>query len=262
MRLIPVIDLLNNQAVHAVKGDRCNYKPVKSVLCETSDPLAVARAFRDQLGLKEIYIADLDAIQNPSRRIHRNLIENLACRENIDIILDAGISDHARISMWLNAGIHRIVVGSETLDTLDTAKEIPAVTDPSRVVFSLDCRNGKIISQCPVLRGLSPLKTLETLKSSGWREVILLDLARVGSGRGIHRPLAIEARANFPTLTLLVGGGITGPEEISALDTMGVDGILAATIFHLGIVGPDHLSGLQIQHGKHIPKARARRKDS
>jgi phosphoribosylformimino-5-aminoimidazole carboxamide ribotide isomerase len=244
MRLIPVIDLQNNRAVHAVKGDRRNYKPVKSVLCNTSDPLELARAFRDRLGLDEIYIADLDAIRDSSRSNHRNLIENLFSRENIDIILDAGISDTQKISEWIDAGIHKIVIGSETLNTLDTVKEISAVVDPNRMIFSLDCRDGRVLSKCPELSSLSPLKILKILQSSGWREIILLDLARVGSGYGIDRSLVADVRVNFPNLTLLVGGGIAGLEEIKELNSLGVSGILVATVLHQGIIGPQHIPEL------------------
>jgi phosphoribosylformimino-5-aminoimidazole carboxamide ribotide isomerase len=244
MRLIPVIDLQNNQAVHAVKGDRLNYKPVKSVLCDTSDPLEIARAFRDRLGLDEIYIADLDAIRDSSRSNHRNLIENLFSRENIDIILDAGISDIQKIPEWLDAGIHKIVIGSETLNTLDTIKEIPAVVDPNRIIFSLDCRDGRVLSKCPDLSKLSPLKILKILQSSGWQEIILLDLARVGSCYGINRSLTVDIRVNFPYLTLLVGGGIASLEEIKELNSLGVSGILVATVLHQGIIGPRHIPEL------------------
>jgi len=244
--LIPVIDLLNNQAVHALKGDRRNYKPLKSVLCDTPDPLEIARAYRDLLGLNEIYIADLDAIQDSSQSNHRNLLETLFSRENTDIILDAGISDTRNISQWLDLGTHKIVVGSETLKTLDALKEIPAEIDPDRMIFSLDFRDGRILSNCPDLSNLSPLKILEILQSSGWQEIILLDLTRVGSGYGIDYSLAVEVRATFPDLILLVGGGITGPEEIKELDSLGTAGVLVATVLHNGIIGPQHLPGLNL----------------
>jgi len=236
--------LLNNQAVHAIKGERAFYKPVKSVLCNTSNPRQIARAFRDQLGLNEIYIADLNAIQNSSQSIHRNLIENLSSIENIDVILDVGVSDVKNISKWLDLGIHKIVVGSETLNTLDALKEIPAMIDRNRIVFSLDCHDGRILSKCPDLQALPPLETLKIIQSFGWQEIILLDLARVGSSYGANRSLVVEVRANFPNLSLLVGGGITGREEIKELNSLGVGGVLVATVFHQGTIGPQHLPEL------------------
>jgi phosphoribosylformimino-5-aminoimidazole carboxamide ribotide isomerase len=240
MRLIPVIDLLNNQAVHAVRGKRKHYKPVKSVLCNSSDPLEIAVSFRDKLGLNEIYIADLDALQDSDRTKHRNLIEHLSSREGFRILLDAGISGAGEAQNLLNTGIYRVIIGAETLNSMNALKDIPSSVDPGRLIFSLDCRNGEIISACPELAGLSPINALEHLESSGWREVILLDLARAGSGLGIDCSLIIEAQAGFPELTLLAGGGITGPEELSRLQSLGVGGVLVATAFHNGTIGPQH----------------------
>jgi phosphoribosylformimino-5-aminoimidazole carboxamide ribotide isomerase len=244
MRLIPVIDLLNNRAVHAVKGERKHYKPVVSVLCASSEPLEIARAFRDHLGLDEIYVADLNAIEDFERKTHSGLIERLSSREKFRVLLDAGISDAREAWQCIDTGISKIIIGSETLKNQDALQAIPCSVEPDRLVFSLDCRNGKILTKCPELAALSPIEALEYLRSSGWREVILLDLARVGSGQGIDRSLIMEARASFPKQTLLVGGGITGPEELDRLQSLGIGGVLAATALHKGTIGPQHLSGL------------------
>jgi phosphoribosylformimino-5-aminoimidazole carboxamide ribotide isomerase len=244
MRLIPVIDLLNGQAVHAIKGNRAKYKPVKSVLCDTPDAISLARAFRDRLGLNEIYIADLNAIQDSGRTCHRDLIATLAHDERLDIILDAGIPDSEDAQSWLRLGIRKTVIGAETLHTMHALQEIPAVIDPERLVFSLDMRAGKIVSSCPKLASMPPLKALENLHSSGWQEVILLDLNRVGSGEGIDRMLLIQAQSNFPRLKLLAGGGIANTEQLLDLKSLGIAGVLVATALHRGVILAQHLSAL------------------
>lgn len=244
MRLIPVIDLLNNQAVHAVKGERKYYKPVESVLCNSTDPLEIARTFRDSLGLNEIYIADLDAIHGSESAGHRNLIRNLSSGEGIRVLLDAGISDTAQARNRLDTGVCKVIIGSETLANLYDIEELPSGVDPDRLIFSLDCRNGKIFTKCLDLAGMSPIQALECLQSSGWREIILLDLARVGSCRGVDRSLIIEARASFPELSFLVGGGITGPKEVNWLHSLGINGILLATALHDGTIDPRHITAL------------------
>ena len=63
MRVVGVIDLKDGTAVHAVRGERERYRPVSSVIAgDDGDPLALARAFRSELGLDDLYVADLDAI--------------------------------------------------------------------------------------------------------------------------------------------------------------------------------------------------------
>ena len=62
MRVIPVIDLKGGVAVHAVRGDRERYRPLRSRIAEGSDPVQLTRAVRERFGLDELYVADLDAI--------------------------------------------------------------------------------------------------------------------------------------------------------------------------------------------------------
>jgi phosphoribosylformimino-5-aminoimidazole carboxamide ribotide isomerase len=241
MKLIPVIDLLNGQVVHAVRGQRQHYQPVKSVLCNTSDPLAIAKAFRDRMGLNEFYIADLDAIQRHSQSRHRKIIEALIRIDGIRIILDAGVSDIKSIRELFDMGVRKAVVGSETLCMLSSLEEIPKEAVSERLVFSLDLRAGKILSRCAALSEMPSMKALEHLQSAGWQEVLLLDLMRVGSGEGVDRTLMSEARARFPRLHLLVGGGISKAGDLIELESLGVAGVLAATAFHNGAIMAQHI---------------------
>jgi phosphoribosylformimino-5-aminoimidazole carboxamide ribotide isomerase len=244
MRIIPVIDLLDGLAVHAVKGDRAHYRPVMSVLCDTPDPIMLAESYHSRLGLNEIYIADLNAIQGTGFTGHRNMIAELAGRERMDIILDAGIPNAEKAGTWLELGVEKIVIGGETLHSLDALQDIPAKISRDRLIFSLDLRAGKILSQCPALADKHPMALLELLQSAGWCEVILLDLSRVGSREGADHTLAAEACANFPDLKLLTGGGIADPKELLELKSLGISGVLAATALHSGIISARHISAL------------------
>jgi len=238
------MDLLDGQVVHAIKGERKHYQPVKSVLCDMADPLAVARAFRDRLGLNEIYIADLDAIQDSRQTNNREVIAVLARRERLNIILDAGVSDVENSRKWLELGIRKVVIGAETLRAADALRSIPVRIERDRLVFSLDCRAGKVFSQCFALAAMLPMELLKHLQSAGWQEVILLDLGRVGSGEGADRALAAEARARFPGLSLLVGGGIANPDELIELESLGIAGVLVASALHRGIIVAQHIATL------------------
>jgi phosphoribosylformimino-5-aminoimidazole carboxamide ribotide isomerase len=54
MRVIPVIDLKSGAAVHAVRGERERYRPLRSEIVAGSDPIRAARALRRALGLDEL----------------------------------------------------------------------------------------------------------------------------------------------------------------------------------------------------------------
>src|SRR5262245_39342414 len=110
VRIIPVLDLLGGVAVHAIAGNRQDYRPLASHWCESADPVAVAKAMRQRCGFEEIYLADLDAIlgRPPNAGLYREL-QSLGFR----LWLDAGIrtaEDALRFQ-----GVTYLVVGLETI---------------------------------------------------------------------------------------------------------------------------------------------------
>ena len=48
-KIIPVIDILNSKAVHAVKGEREKYKPLKTVLIKSTDPVEITKQLKSYL---------------------------------------------------------------------------------------------------------------------------------------------------------------------------------------------------------------------
>lgn len=233
MRIIPVLDLLHGQVVHAVKGMRERYQPIQSVLCDSTEPVQVAKAFREQLGIEEIYIADLDAIQTGGQASHVKAITALA-EAGFHILLDAGVSEVDTAQKWLSLGVGKVVIGAETLNTWEAMEELPTRLPIERLVFSLDMRAGKILSGCQELVAREPLAALEHLEACGWQEVILLDLERVGSETGIDQELISRVRAKFPGTSLILGGGVKGADDLLALKRLGVAGALMATALHQG----------------------------
>lgn len=221
---------------------RQHYKPVRSILCASSDPIVIAESFLGTLGLRELYIADLDAIQAVSGTDHRPVIEKLARRNDFEIILDAGVSDAESAIRWIDAGIRKLVIGSETLVSLEALKAISGAVGTDRIVFSLDCRDGKILCLCSGLRGATPLEALSQVEALGLREAILLELDRVGSGSGANHRLVSEMRNAFPGISLLLGGGISSAGEMLRLRALGVEGVLLATALHNGMIDREHLA--------------------
>lgn len=240
MRIIPVIDLKDGLAVHAVKGERQAYQPVKSTLLATADPLAVANAYRQQLGLKEAYIADLDAILYARPQL--DLVADLARSSNLNLMVDAGIHDPDNVREFLSIGASKVIIGAETLNAWEELQDIRDLVPGEKLVFSLDMRAGEIFSRCAALSELSPLEAIQRLYENGWQEIILLDLARVGMQSGVDRALIDEACKRFPDLKLLVGGGIRDIDDLNNLKASGVNGVLVATILHLGLLNRDQIS--------------------
>jgi phosphoribosylformimino-5-aminoimidazole carboxamide ribotide isomerase len=242
MRVVGVIDLKDGAAVHAVRGERERYRPVRSVIAgDDGDPLSLARAFRSALGLDELYVADLDAIGGVGE--HSAGIAALA--HEAHIMVDAGVTEPERARALLELGAHRVVVGTETLTGPDALDRLLRELPEGAVVLSADLRDGRVLSPHPQLAGLPALAALSRLHAEGLREAIVLDMARVGSGVGPDVGLIAELHAAFPDLELLAGGGVRDAEDLRALGEAGAAGALVATALHAGVIGPRELAELR-----------------
>jgi phosphoribosylformimino-5-aminoimidazole carboxamide ribotide isomerase len=243
MRVVPVIDLKDGTAVHAVRGERERYRPVSSVIAgDDGDPVALARGFRSALGLDELYVADLDAIGGGSGA-HTALLAALA--REARVMVDAGVSEPAAARALLDLGAHRVIVGTETLSGSEALDRLLTELPEGAVIVSVDLRDGRLLSPDRQLAGLPAIDAVARLHRPGLREVIVLDLARVGSGAGPDVDLIAEIHAAFPDLELLAGGGVRNVEDLRALDAAGAVGALVATALHGGVIGPRELAGLR-----------------
>jgi phosphoribosylformimino-5-aminoimidazole carboxamide ribotide isomerase len=240
MRVVGVIDLKDAAAVHAVRGERERYRPVRSVLAgEDGDPHALARAFRSKLGLDELYVADLDAIVGTGD----NSASIGALARDARVMVDAGVTEPARARALLALGAHRVIVGTETLSGPDALDRLLAELPDGRVILSVDLRDGRVLSPDAQLAGLPALDAMSRLPRV--REAIVLDLARVGSGAGLDVGLIAAIHAAFPDVELLAGGGVRGVEDLRALQRAGAAGALVATALHSGVIGPRELAELR-----------------
>jgi phosphoribosylformimino-5-aminoimidazole carboxamide ribotide isomerase len=247
MRVIPVIDLKSGAAVHAVRGERERYRPLRSEIVSGSDPVQVARAVREALGLDELYVADLDAFDGGSA--HREVLAALA--REARLMVDAGVTEVATVRRLLKLGAARVVIATETLADPAALERLRAGLPDAPLVLSLDLRAGRVLSPGPELAELGAAEALARLERSGVREVIVLDLARVGSGAGPDVALVRKLCARFPELELLAGGGVRDVADLRALAQAGAAGALVATALHGGAIGHDELRALGDRGGGH-----------
>ncbi len=194
-----------------------------------------------RLQLEELYVADLDAIEGGEAP--QAAIAALA-REG-RVMLDAGAEDVDAVQRLLELGIDGVVVGTETLSHPDGLLRLQSKLPDARVIISLDLRAGRVISRAPGLRGLSPGDALMRLGPAGGREVIVLDLARVGTAGGPDVALIAELSRRFPRLRLLAGGGIRDADDLKALHNAGAEGALVGTAVHTGVISRHEIDALR-----------------
>jgi phosphoribosylformimino-5-aminoimidazole carboxamide ribotide isomerase len=226
MRVIGVIDLLGGRAVHARGGQREAYAPVVSVagVAVDGDALAVARRYLE-LGVPELYVADLDAIGGAPRQ--DDLIRSLLAL-GAPVWLDAGGATASAARDGLLVESSRLVVGLETLDSWESIAAVARVAGTARTVFSLDLRDGVPLR----MAADDPVALAELGVRAGAGTVIVLDLARVGSGRGVDFDLLARVREALPDVELVAAGGVRDETDLEFLATAGCTAALVATALH------------------------------
>jgi phosphoribosylformimino-5-aminoimidazole carboxamide ribotide isomerase len=221
MQIVPVLDLRDGIVVHARRGDRASYAPLRSSLFMGCDPPSALQALVRACNAPAVYIADLDAIT--CRSPQRALL--LALREHspVPIWLDAGFDD-AEAALEAHAAGFIPVMGSESLRD---SSPIAAMADrlPSDAwLLSLDAD-----AQGP----RDPAGVLQ--QTQHWpQRVIAMDLSRVGSEAGGVGDWLMRCRALAPSRDWIAAGGVRNRNDLDALAAVGVDTALVATALHAG----------------------------
>ena len=231
MQIVPVLDLMHGEVVRGVGGRRREYRPIVSRLTASSRPLDVADALASHFGFGEFYVADLDAIGGgePAWPLYAALRQR-----RFRLWVDAGVRQMTHACQLADAGIESIVAGLETV-TGPAELATMAQAFGERLVFSLDLHQGQPLGDGDAWHSQDAEGIAAQAVRLGVRRLLVLDLARVGSGSGTGtRDLCARLCANYPQLSVSAGGGVRHRGDLDELRTCGVQAALAASALHDG----------------------------
>ncbi len=226
MNLIPVIDLMAGQVVRAQRGQRAQYRPIVSTLCAGAEPTVVARALCEHCAARQLYVADLDALQGGAAQVSA-LCAILAALPDTEIWLDAGFADVAAagaLREQLGAGAARVVnvFASESLHSRQAFEA--CFVPPTQDILSLDRRDGTRLDAagCWALPALWP------------ERVIVMTLERVGADAGPDLDTLRELQSRAPKTALIGAGGIRHTADLDRARAAGAAAWLVASALHDG----------------------------
>ncbi len=223
MQIIPVIDLLDGVVMHAKKGERQHYQPIKSLLTNSCKPLDITAALLDYYPFQQLYIADLNAIQKLSGAHETNysIVESITQHfPNLRLWIDAGISNHTELNIW-NKLHSNLIFASENFSGIGNFVALKNQHN-ANFVLSLDFMpNGY----------QGPAELVQD--STYWpRDVIVMALENVGTNQGINIKLLNEIMPRATGYNIYAAGGIRDLGDLTMLKIMGVQGALIATALH------------------------------
>jgi phosphoribosylformimino-5-aminoimidazole carboxamide ribotide isomerase len=222
MLIVPVIDIKGGVVVHARRGQRDAYAPLQSPLVDGCEPVAVARVLTTLCRTTTLYVADLDALAGGP--VDETTLSALS--EVAEPWVDAGATTPEAAATLRRAGAARNVVGTESLG--------PGAEITPPVALSIDLRDGRLISQDPDLADREPTAAAPLARALNVRELLVIDLARVGSGTGPPLQAVAELASALPGVAIYAGGGVRDDADLRALESAGATGALVATALHEG----------------------------
>lgn len=222
MRIIPVLDIKDGIVVHAKQGNRADYLPLQSKLCQSADVFDVINVFQQSFNPDTIYIADLNAITGQGRK--SGLLKKI-------------LQSYCDITFWLDAGyplpdeeLSKLnnfmpVLGSESF-TDDTVYDIEKFA--KNFILSLDYSTA----------GELGAKTLFSTPELWPKHVIIMSLPKVGSNLGPDLARLEIFSTRFQQHTFIAAGGVRDQQDLSALEKIGIHTVLLATALHNGQINP------------------------
>ena len=223
MKLIPVMDVMDGQVVHARRGDRDSYQPVQSILCPTAAPEAILQAFIENFACDTVYIADLDAIR--FGRPQWTLLNRLKTTfPNTQFWIDAGIADFNSFANLRELEIGTPVIGSEVLTQTDWLETLAS----EHWILSLDFRGENFLGSLNLLAD-----------AAKWpKKVLGMNLAHVGNEDGPDYHLLAQLQRRGRACEIYAAGGVRDETDLRNLAHRGIRGALVATALHNGNIAP------------------------
>ena len=221
MNIIPVLDLMNGLVVHAKHGNRHEYLAIKSVLTDSSEPLAVVQAVLALYPFKQLYIADINAIQKTGN--HKNTVLEITKNfSNLEIWLDAGFDNEASINAYQALNI-KPVLGTESLSNIAQYQALSSASQ-HRAILSLDYKD-----EC--FQGSQDLLSDASL----WpNDVIVMTLNKVGSNTGPDLAKLASIKTQSKHSNIYAAGGVRNTADLEALKASRISGALVASALHNG----------------------------
>lgn len=233
-RIIPCLDVRDGRVVKGVQFRQHE---------DMGDILELAQRYRDQ-GADEIVFYDITA-SSDGRTVSAEWVERVARVLDVPFCVAGGIRSLEDARRLLHSGADKVSLNSPALETPALVSQLAAEFGSQAVVVGIDSRaeNGdyfvKQYTGDPDKTRATRWRTLDWAREAqrlGAGEVVLNCMNQDGVRGGYDLAQLRLVRAAL-TIPLVASGGAGAPEHFrDVFQQAGVDGALAASVFHKGTI--------------------------
>ena len=204
MKIIPAIDLMNEQVVRLYKGDP-NQKTVYS-----DDPVNVAKQW-ESAGADILHLVDLDATLG--RGSNLDIIKKILDTVSIPVEVAGGLRDRS-LAMDVAKLSERIVLGTLAFKDKPLLKSLLSETGPEKIVISVDHKDGEIVIHgWQKDTGIKLIPAMKEFLDMGFTEFLLTNVSRDGTLEGPDLGF-LEQACILPNANVIASGGISNVNDV------------------------------------------------
>ncbi len=225
MLIYPAIDLYGGKAVRLYKGD------YNQMTVYNDDPLAVARDFK-RCGATHIHLVDLEGARDGNTP---NLDTVCRIKEVTGLFCEVGggIRTMEVIDRYISAGIDRVILGTAAVTNPEFVRRA-VETYGDKIAVGIDIKDGFVAIKGWLEKSRwDAMSFCREMESKGIKTLICTDISKDGAMQGTNRQLYQTLSQQF-CMQIVASGGISFPEEISALQEMGIYGAIIGKALYDG----------------------------
>jgi phosphoribosylformimino-5-aminoimidazole carboxamide ribotide isomerase len=187
------------------------------------DPLKMAERY-EQEGARYLHIVDLDGAKEGHPK-NADVILRIRQKVSMFIEVGGGIRDIQTAAMYLDAGIDRIIIGTQTVEDEQFLSSL-IKTYGERIAIGLDVKRDEVMVRGWLTKtSLKLSDILIKLESLGVKTLICTDIEKDGMLKGTNLELYQRLKSKT-TMNVIASGGITTIQDIIELKKIGVDGAI------------------------------------
>jgi phosphoribosylformimino-5-aminoimidazole carboxamide ribotide isomerase len=233
LTLYPAIDLKDGQCVRLRRGD------MDQATVYGDDPGAQARIWQDA-GFAWLHVVDLNGAF-AGKPVNAAAVRSILGQVTIPVQLGGGIRDLAGIAAWLDAGVHRVILGSAAAK--NPALVIEACQSfPGRIAVGIDARDGFVATEGWAETSRMPAVELGLrFEDAGVSAIIYTDIGRDGmlGGLNLDQTVALAQRLTTP---VVASGGVGDLADLGSLKDAAkgtrIEGVIVGRALYDGRVDP------------------------
>jgi len=244
MYIIPAIDILDKKVVRLREGD---YQQVTEYDVTLEEMIERYQSH----GTQFIHVIDLNGAKNDFS--NQQYLFDIVRKTDMKVQYGGGVRSIDKVKELLDAGIHRVIVGTQAITNPDFLKELSkALTGNSQsldqVVVAIDVLD-EVIKYSGWMES-SPIKLMDYVDKClnlGFFRFLCTDINKDGKLGGAGIELYEKLLDHSPFIKLIASGGVSSMKDIEALSKIKVESCVVGKAIYENKITIDEIKNWNLE---------------